>query len=351
MDMETLFSEKTEEVETDKQKVKNLTALVILLAGLFLGSLFVDLVQLMTGKGFSRNAVKNYDLLETGGKTWVAYSNPKVAVQVITDKNCIECDPSEALLWLRRVVPTLEVSSIESDSYQGNLLIERFNIISLPAFIFSDSVAETDFYAQASSLFAFEGGRYFFDMGKIGLPVGKYLKLPEVGDDDIAFGTKDAKVVIIEFSDFQCPYCKAFQADMNQARKEYGDKILFVYKHLPHSIHPQAENAALAASCANEQGKFQAYADHLFVKQDEWAKTTGTQKFKDYAWRFGINGREFAKCLDTKKYQDKVDADKVEAASFFISGTPGTFVNGTFLSGAVGAEALKAAIDAALTKE
>ena len=348
--METLFPDKTEVAETDKQKVKNLSALAILLAGLFLGSLFVDFAQLMTGKGFSRNAVKNYDLLETGGKTWVAYGDPKVAVQVVTDKNCTECDPSEALLWLRRVVPTLEVSSIEHDSYLGNLLIERFDIASLPAFVFSDSVAETDFYAQASSLFVFEGGRYFFDMGKIGLPVGKYLKLPEINDNDIAIGAKDAKVKIIEFSDFQCPYSKAFQADLNKERKEYDGKVLFVYKHLPLSIHPQANNAALAASCANEQGKFQAYADYLFAKQDEWAKTVGTQKFKEYAWRFGINGREFAKCLDTKKYQDKVDADEAEAASFSIGGTPGTFVNGTFLPGAVGTETLKAAIDAELAK-
>ncbi|MDP3957290.1 MAG: thioredoxin domain-containing protein [bacterium] len=348
--METLFPDKTEKMETDKQKVKNLSALAILLAGLFLGSLFVDFAQLMTGRGFSHSAVKNYDLLETGGKTWVAYADPKVSVQIINDKNCAECDPSEALIWLRRVVPTLQVSSIERDSYLGNLLIERFSIVSLPAFIFSDSVAQTDFYAQASSLFAAEGGRYFFDMGKIGLPVGKYLKLPEVGADDITFGAKDAKVKIIEFSDFQCPYCKTFQADLNQVRHEYGDKIFFVYKHLPLSIHPQAENAALAASCAHEQGKFQVYADHLFAKQDEWAKTVGVQKFKDYSWRFGMNGREFAKCLDTKKYQDKIDADKSEAASFFISGTPGTFVNGTFLPGAVGADALKAAIDTELAK-
>jgi protein-disulfide isomerase len=164
-------------------------------------------------------------------------------------------------------------------------------------------------------------------------------------------GDKDAKVKIIEFSDFQCPYCKAFQVDLNRVRKEYAGKILFVYKHLPLSIHPQAENAALAASCANEQGKFQAYADNLFARQDEWAKTVGTQKFKDYSWRFGMNGRDFAKCLDTKKYETKVDADKAEAASFSISGTPGTFVNETFLPGAVGVETLKAAIDAELAKE
>lgn len=349
--METLFSDKTEEVKTAKQKVKNLSALAILLAGLFLGSLFVDFAQLTVGKGFSHNAMKNYDLLETGGKTWVAYDDPKVSVQVITDRNCSECDPSEALIWLRRVVPTLQISSIERDSYLGKLLIARFSIPTLPAFIFSDNIAQTDFYAQASSLFAAESGRYFFDMGRIGLPIGKHLKLPKVNDDDIATGAKDAQVKIIEFSDFQCPYSKAFQADLNKIRKEYDGKVLFVYKHLPLSIHSQAENAALAASCANEQGKFQAYADNLFAKQEEWAKTVGTQKFKDYSWRFGLNGREFAKCLDTKKYQDEIDADKAEAASFFISGTPGTFVNGTFLPGAVGLDALKTAIDAELSKE
>lgn len=348
--METLFPDKTEKMETDKQRVKNLTALSILLAGLFLGSLFVDFAQLLTGRGFSRGAVKNYDLLETGGKTWVAFNDPKVTVQIVTDKNCTECNPDEALLWLRRVVPTLEVSSIERDSYLGKLLIERFDILSLPAFIFSDSVAQTDFYAQASSLFVGERESYFFDMGKIGLPVGEYLKLPEISDKDIAIGDKDAKVKIIEFSDFQCPYCKVFQTNLNQVRKEYAGKILFVYKHLPLSIHPQAENAALAVSCANEQRKFQAYADNLFARQDEWAKTIGTQKFKDYSWRFGMNGRDFAKCLDTKKYQDKVDADRAEAASFSLSGTPGTFVNGTFLPGAVGVEVLKAAIDAELAK-
>lgn len=348
--METLFSETAEGSAADKQKMKNLSALAIILAGLFVGSLFVDFVQLALGRGFSSGAIKQYDVLGAGGKIWVAYDDPKVTLQVVTESDCSACNPSEALIWLRRVLPTLEASPIESDSDSGKFLIERFGVTTLPAFIFSGSVANTDFYAQASSLFDGQGGRYFFDMGKIGLPVGKYLKLPAVNDDDITIGSKDAPVRIIEYSDFQCPYCKTFQADLNTVLKEYDGKILFVYKHLPLSSHPQAENAALAASCADEQGKFKAYADYLFVKQDEWGKTVGTQKFKDYSWRFGMNGRDFAKCLDTKKYQDKVNADIREADSFSISGTPGTFVNGTFLPGAVGIDALKQAIDAELGK-
>ncbi|MFZ2299935.1 MAG: thioredoxin domain-containing protein [Candidatus Moraniibacteriota bacterium] len=348
--MKNIFSAKTEGNASGQQQVKNLSALAVILAGLFIGSLFVDFVQLATGRGFSGSAVKKYDLLETGGKTWVAYSDPKVTVQVVTEQDCAECDPSEALVWLRRVIPTLEAAPIERGSDLGRFLTERFQIKTLPAFIFSASVADTDFYAQASSLFDADSERYFFDMGKIGLPVGKYLTLPDIRDDDIAIGPKDAKVKIIEFSDFQCSYCKAFHADMSKALKEYQGQVLFVYKHLPLSFHLQAENAALAATCADDQEQFQAYADNLFARQDEWGNTVGTQRFKDYAWRLGLNGQTFARCLDTKKYQDAVDADVAEAADFSISGTPGTFVNGTFLPGAVGYDALKQAIDAELAK-
>lgn len=349
--MDTFYpAEKDGSKETESRKVKNISALAIILFGLFIGSLFVDSAQLITGSGFSRSVVKQYDLLQTAGKTWVAYGEPKVSVQVVTDDSCAGCDPSEALVWLRRVMPTIESSPIESRSDAGKLLIEKSHIVSLPAFLFSENVTETDFYAQASSLFTLENGRYFFDMGKIGLPVGKYLQLPEVKDDDITSGPKDAKVKIIEFSDFQCTYCKTFQSDLNKVLKEYVGKVFFVYKHLPLSLHPQANNAALAASCADEQGKFQAYADNLFAKQDEWGKTVGMQKFKDYSWRFGLNGRQFATCLDTKKYQQKVDADKAEAESFSITGTPGTFINGTFLSGAVGTDVLKQVIDTELAK-
>lgn len=348
--MEIFSQEQAQSLMAAKKKTKDFFAIIIILAGLFVGSLFVDFVQLALGRGFSSRAVEKHMLLETGGKTWVAYDDPKVTVQIVTDTQCTACDPSEALVWLRRVLPTLEAVPIESTSEMGKLLIERFQLIALPAFIFSGSVVDTDFYAQASSLFEAESGRYFFDMGKIGLPAGKYLTLPRIDETDIMVGPQDAPVKIVEYADFQCPYCKAFHTDMNTVLKEYSGKILFVYKHLPLPIHSQAENAALAGSCANEQGKFLVYADHLFAKQSEWSNTGGLQKFKDYAWRLGLNGRQFTACLESKKYQDTIDADTAEAENFSISGTPGIFVNDVFFPGVIGLEALKETIDAELLK-
>ncbi|MDD2766334.1 MAG: thioredoxin domain-containing protein [Candidatus Moranbacteria bacterium] len=348
--MDTFYPKNEVTQEKSVVQIKNLIALGVVLTGLFIGSLFVDFAQLMTGSGFSRSIVREYDLLQSGGKTWVAYKEPKVTVHIITDEDCTNCDPREALVWLRRVMPTIEASAVESTSPLGRELIEQMRIVSLPAFIFSRDVTATDFYSQASSLFIEEEKGYFFDMGKIGLSIGKYLTLPEVRDGDSMSGPRDARVTIIEFSDFQCVYCKTFQSDLNTVLKEYAGKVLFVYKHLPLSSHTQAENASLASLCANEQGKFQVYADYLYTKQDVWGKTIGTQKFKDYAWWLGLDGRKFTTCLDTKKYQNQVLADKTEANKFSLTGTPSTFINGVFLSGAVTKDVLRQVIDEELAR-
>ena len=244
-----------------KKQQQNLFAVAIILGGLFLGSLFVDFVQLVSGEGFSSWATRTHSVLQTDDATWVKYDDPKVDLQVITDKNCAACDPNEALVWLRRVMPTLEATSIDIQDETGRALAERFDVVTLPAFIFSKDVLHTSFYSQASSLFQGKEGRYFFDMGKIGLPAGRYLKLPQVGEDDIVTGSANAKVTIVEFSDFECPYCQVFHKDVRQVAATYGDQVRVVYKHLPLSIHVQAENAALAAQCAHAQGKFDLYAD------------------------------------------------------------------------------------------
>jgi len=338
-------------VEDAKEtKIKNLSAILILITGLFVGSLFVDIGQLVTREGYSPRAVRENNILEAAGKTWVAYTEPKVGVKVLTDSACVKCSPDEALVWFRRILPTMEAVPVEASSDEGKALVKQFGGQTIPAFIFSGKVAGTDFYGAAAEIFTQKDGSYVLDTTRLGLAPGKYLSTPEVGDSAIVAGPRDAKVRVVEYSDFQCPYCKAFQSSVKKMLSEYGDKVEYVYKQLPLEFHAQANGAALASECANEQGKFQPYADLLFAKQAEWGTTADVRKFKEYARTLGLKATDFNTCLDSKKYADKVAADSAEAGSFGISGTPGIFVNDEFFAGAIQYEDLKAAIDAKLAE-
>lgn len=344
-------AEVTVEESSKDKKIKNLISLAILLGGLFVGSLFVDVAQLIKGGGFSFSRLPGADVFQSGGKTWVSYTDPIINVKVINDDSCEACKPDEALLGLKRILPTLLTQKVDQNSEEGQKMIADFGIKSLPAFVFAKDVDKTDFYQQASAVLEKKNDQYVLNTAQVGLPVGKYLELPAISDSDIKIGSVDAKVKMIVFSDFQCPYCKAFHPTIKQALSEYGDKVLFSFKQFPLSnIHPQALPAALASECANEQGKFLPYADKLFEKQAEWGKTTGTQSFKTYATQLGLNASQFGTCLDSKKYQSKVDADQTEGQSFGISGTPDVFVNSQFQTGAVDYPTLKKMIDQELSK-
>ncbi len=335
-----------------KKKVKNLTAILVVVAGLFVGSLYVDIAQLVTKSGFSSQALSKTDIVSAAGKTWVAYDQPIVRVTALTDETCEKCQTDEALVWLRRIAPTVSVEKLDvSKDKNAKEIAESAQVMFIPAFVFSKEIAELSIFEQAGQLFRKleKGDEYALDTAQVGIPVGKYLELPEIDEKDIKTGPEDAPVRVVEFTDFQCPYCKAFHDTVQTTLKEYGDKALYVFKQYPiTSIHPQAESAALASECANEQGKFTEYANTLFSKQDEWGKTTGSQKFKDYARVLKLDTAKFNACVDEKKYQEKVTANMEEGKKFGISGTPGTFVNGTFLNGAVSKEDLTAAIDAEL---
>jgi protein-disulfide isomerase len=337
--------------EMEKKKIKNLIALSILLAGLLVGSLFVDIGQLIKGGGISQRVLDDKDVFTLNDKTWVAYEDPIVNVKVINDDSCEACKADDFLLQLRSALPTISISSVAYDSEEGKKLIEDFKIKTLPAFVFEKNIENTGLFGQASAIFKKEGEMYSIDTAQIGVPAGKYLELPVINDNDIVVGSRDSKVTLIEFSDFQCPYCQKFQESVDKILKEYGDKITFVYKQLPlTSIHPKAMDAALASECANEQGKFVDYANKLFVNQASWSKDANNTKFKTYAVQTGLNAGDFNKCLDEKKYQDKVSANVAEAQSFGISGTPALFINDQFQPGVVSFEAMKAIIDEELAK-
>ena len=337
------------ETKSDR-KVKNAISAAILLGGLFVGSLFVDLGQIIRGSGFSAKNLNKAEIFQADGKTWVAYGEPAIEVKVVSDDACEKCDASEALVWLRRVLPTIGAQKIAYDSEEGKELISKFELTTLPSFIFDGDVAKTDFFSQAQILFDGKDDQFVLKTQELGLAPGKYLNIPEVKENDVVFGNRDEKVRVVIFSDFQCPFCEVFWSLFRETMKEYEGRVAFVYKHFPLGTHPEANGAALASECAAEQDKFWEYADVLYASQKDWSAQNSIQKFKGYASNLKLDTGKFNECLDGKKHQAKIDENIGEANTFGISGTPATFINSQFINGVAGANDLKAAIDGELEK-
>ncbi len=180
---------------------------------------------------------------------------------------------------------------------------------------------------------------------------------PAVGDvkavaaDDHVTGAKNADVTLIEYSDFQCPYCQRFHPTMEQLMSDpaYKGKLRWVYRNFPLSFHPNAMPAANAAECASEQGKFWEYAHDLFANQDQESDAY----YGQLADKLGLKRSQFDSCYQAHKYQAKITADQASGTAAGINGTPGTIIigkNGSkqLVPGAVPYEQLKAMVDSAL---
>src|SRR3989304_2938085 len=142
-------------------------------------------------------------------------------------------------------------------------------------------------------------------------------------------------VVVFEFSDFQCPFCRRFYTQtLSQIKEEYVStgKIKFVYRDFPlSSIHPAAEKSAEASECAEEQGKFWEYHDKIFMEQDKLGQGTieyGIEELKKWASEIGLDENKFNQCLDSGKYESEVEKDFNDGVSYGVGGTP-TFYVGT----------------------
>ncbi len=337
-----------EKPSTYEKRLKNYISIIILLIGLLVGSIFVDVAQFVSQRGISPRAMRQLDIIPLEGRTWVAYNEPVVTVQVLNDSNCKECDVTDAVKMMKRVIPTLLVKEVQFDSADGKNLVSNLTIKSLPAFIFDDGITKTDIYTQAKDIFKKQDSSYLIDTAQIGIQPGKFLTLPQINPDDAQTGPQDAKVKIIVFSDFQCPFCKTFyEGSLKQAMTDYKDKVLFVFKEVPLSIHDKAMDAAMAGECANEQGKFWEMADKLYGDQKTWSALK-TFSATPYATQIGLNMTQFNQCVSSKKFQDKINADNQMAQDFGISGTPAFFVNDKFFGGVVQYDQLKQTIDAQL---
>lgn len=161
-------------------------------------------------------------------------------------------------------------------------------------------------------------------------------------------GGKDAKVTIVEYSDFECPFCSRAHPTVMQVLEEYGDDVRVVYRHFPLSFHPQAQKAGEASECAADQGKFWQYHDVMFENQS--LVSGGVTQFKKWAVELGLNATRFNNCLDSGEKASLVTDDANEGAALGVTGTPGFFINGISVVGAQPFSVFKQVIDAELAK-
>lgn len=152
-----------------------------------------------------------------------------------------------------------------------------------------------------------------------------------VSSSDHIRGNPNAKITLLEYSDFECPFCKRHKPTLDQLLTQYDGDVRLVYRHFPlTSIHPNAQKSAEASECAGEQGKFWEYHDILFDNSPALA----ISNLKSFAGQLGLNQSQFDSCLDGGKFASLVNKQAAEGQAAGITGTPGTFVNDQLVRGA-----------------
>jgi protein-disulfide isomerase len=180
--------------------------------------------------------------------------------------------------------------------------------------------------------------------------VASYIVEPEplrveVGKDGPSRGSEGAPITIVEFSDFQCPYCKQATQVVEQVLKEYKSEVKIIFKHMPLPNHPLAFKAAEAAVCAAEQGRFWPYHDRLFGSTD-----LSAEGLKKTAVELGLDAGRFNACVGSEAARAVVLSNLQEARRLGIQGTPTFIVNGRVLRGLVSVETFKKVIDQELNR-
>ena len=169
----------------------------------------------------------------------------------------------------------------------------------------------------------------------------------DLSPDDPAQGSTSAPVTLVEYSDFQCPFCAQVMPTLKRVQQTYGDEVRVVWKNFPlTAIHPQAFGAAQAGRCAQEQGKFWELHDRLFANQ----QTLQPGALKTHAAAVGLDAGIFDECLDSGKHAGAVQAQMDAATALGVISTPTVFINGRLVSGAQPYEAFAKIVDEELER-
>jgi protein-disulfide isomerase len=272
----------------------------------------------------------------------------------------LDMDKFKAALDSGKFKPQIEADKAEAANFQANGTPHFFvngrrlsgaqPFDSFKALIDAELVKANELSAKGVA-----GPRLYEELTKSGLtkastPPPPPSPVQPIHEKDLAgaamIGAAKAKVTIVEWSDFQCPYCSRAAPTIEKIVKDYPDSVRLYFKHQPLPFHPNAKPAALASVAAQNQGKFWEFHDKAFGAQKDLAP----EKYEQWAGEIGLNASKFKADIASPKTQERVDADSAQGAKFGANGTPTFFIDGRQFAGALPYEQFKAAVDEELKK-
>ncbi len=390
-------------VETKKKPICEGSLLwfftTILFAGAFLGSLYVDLTgssnevnpvecpknndfiadqKAVRTAGKTFVSVKNLDedfLVELGktknqdegqfvvygGKTWIPVPGSPIEVIALTDLECKACDLQSPIASLRQnSTPALLVRTVEVDSKEGKSLVKKFDIKSIPQFILADGTEELvlpdgkKFVESAANVLIKKDALYLLDASKVGFKLGQFIEAPTFADlDSEPVQGKGGKVRVVEFTDYQCPYCKR----LHDNNKEVIDKLVkagkieYILKDFPLAFHKEAVSAHKAANCVLREGDNEDYwnMNALIFKNSEAWNGKGPETANNYFIGLAKDlDVEIVDCMADKTLEAEIAADIEEGQKYGVSGTPALFIGNSVMPGAIDAATFEQAVENAL---
>jgi len=366
------------------------TLIIILLSGLLIGSLVYQplakkntaevsengVVQLPSGQtcvtvdklenDFLAKLSESSQFATHEGKTWIPVEGNPFELLILTDSSCgTSCDSSQAVATLKQVfTPAMIVRSIEVSSEEGQALAEDFEINKLPAYILGDGF--TDFTkdglraadnVQIKAVLTEKENKFLVDSAKVGFRTGKFVSPPTF---DLAGEPKQGSgpVTVVEFTDYQCPFCKRLHDQNKDLIKKLinENKITYILRDFPLNFHKDAMLIHRAANCALEVRNDEAYwkfHDKIFDDQKVWSgkgDSANTQWANTIASELNIDESAFSTCLADTSNDAEIREDMNEGSSYGVTGTPALFIGTQIMPGAIGPQAFEAAVNAEFNK-
>lgn len=337
--------------------------LIVVIVVLVVGLLSFGIYSI-AGKNQSNTVVVNNNVnVNNNNNTSTNLNNltiiPGIALTIVEDPSCKTCQVDLFAAQVEKnLFPGMTTTKVDFNSELGKAVVKTTNANFVPLYLFSTEVAQHPKWKEGlSDAFApiTVNGKSYYLLNPMLVDKKALVNDFVIPKDAVIVGNKSAKLTIIEFSDFECPFCAIAEgnpellAEFQKQQKDYVAPMPNVYKNYIDSgkaklvfintpieqLHPKSKEAHLAAMCANEQGKWEEYANTLFMKRSEWQSLSDrTAKFNDYAKSLKLDEAKFSSCLSTKKYESQIDADLKLAAEYGVQGTPSFIIGKNFISGA-----------------